>query len=907
MKFKIFSSECAKNRHNINKKIFLSETEDTLWLYKVSLFFFIIFLSFNLIHANEKPEILLVKAHEYIGKNNFSEAVPLLLQVINSFPDNPEYLNMLGSIYVKTGKFELAEESYKQATLIDSSYIKTYNNLGLVYIAQNKTMQGIKFFEQGLNKDSTYVMLYSNLALAYYNLKMFYKALDILERGMKKCPDNLEIMFKLAVLYEELGMKNAALKKYKKALIKSPADLKILTNLSLYYIQQELFSKAKSILEQIISISPSFPKQYPVYFYLGLCYQKLGDYIKAEKYLKKNLKIFSDNIETHYQLYCVYRDKRDILSAQKEYKKIIKLNPDFIFSTNALPEWKQIIEYSIILKNQPQNMDMKLQLAYSYYSLGLMAESMKIAENILNKENNNFDAIILKGLINYRRYKINKAKEIFNLVEKNFNEQTLSEIYKKVPSIKKILTQNTPEPYDEIIKKEYEAIRLKVKNDKENPEMHYEFGKTFEKMRLYDYAILEYLDAVLYKKNFISAYSDLIDVYLKTFKYEEALKVLADMLNENLNYEFSYLKTGEIYYYLFDFVRADEYLNKCLEKNYNNLEAHQLKRAIYRDKGEIDSALKEHKFILSINPEYKFTSENLSVEQAINEYKILTSHEIKSDIFSFVRLGKLYIQISEPDEAIATVEKVLEKHPDSIPLLLLKAEALYLKENKKDAEKIFNDVFKLDPRNPDVHFFLRNIYRDQGKIEKAVAEHKEILRLDPSYNFPVDTNLRFKEMIDDYEIILKINPDNAENYYQLANIYYSNGFFNQSEKNIKKCLSLNPENKKAQELLKFIIEIRNQDVESKGEVFLGARHILLLNLEDAQKVKELLNIGKNFDSLAVLWSKDKYSAKNGGDLGLFTHGKYLAEFEKAIEKLKIGEISNIIKTRMGYHIIKRTK
>ena len=83
-----------------------------------------------------------------------------------------------------------------------------------------------------------------------------------------------------------------------------------------------------------------------------------------------------------------------------------------------------------------------------------------------------------------------------------------------------------------------------------------------------------------------------------------------------------------------------------------------------------------------------------------------------------------------------------------------------------------------------------------------------------------------------------------------------------------------------------------------------------VSLEEKLSVKERLYQirkrileGESFSTLAVLYSEDPGSAKRGGELGLTGRGVFASEFETAAFNLRDGEISDVIETEFGFHII----
>jgi len=92
-------------------------------------------------------------------------------------------------------------------------------------------------------------------------------------------------------------------------------------------------------------------------------------------------------------------------------------------------------------------------------------------------------------------------------------------------------------------------------------------------------------------------------------------------------------------------------------------------------------------------------------------------------------------------------------------------------------------------------------------------------------------------------------------------------------------------------------------VKAKGNLQIRARHILVKTEEKAKEIFELIAHDGDFVELAKKHSTGP-SGKNGGDLGYFGEGQMVPPFSKAAFALKVGEVSEPVKTRFGWHLIK---
>jgi parvulin-like peptidyl-prolyl isomerase len=91
---------------------------------------------------------------------------------------------------------------------------------------------------------------------------------------------------------------------------------------------------------------------------------------------------------------------------------------------------------------------------------------------------------------------------------------------------------------------------------------------------------------------------------------------------------------------------------------------------------------------------------------------------------------------------------------------------------------------------------------------------------------------------------------------------------------------------------------------SSNKDMIRVRHILVEQRYEAEDIEGRLKAGESFETLAQKFSRCP-SSREGGDLGRFGRGRMVEAFEEAAFALQVGEVSSPVRTRFGYHLIKR--
>lgn len=202
--------------------------------------------------------------------------------------------------------------------------------------------------------------------------------------------------------------------------------------------------------------------------------------------------------------------------------------------------------------------------------------------------------------------------------------------------------------------------------------------------------------------------------------------------------------------------------------------------------------------------------------------------------------------MSQEAEKGKTVEELIKENI----LEVLIMEKIELKEAKKN---------KMTATDEEVNELIKQ-YKEKLGGEEEYKKFLENNNVDESY---------FKEMVKKEKTIEKYRED----------------YINKTEVTDEEAKKFFDENKDAYEVVK-------------------ASHILVETEEEAKNILERIEKGEDFKALAKEKSKDEGSAKEGGDLGYFTKDKMVPEFSKVAFSLKPGEVSEVVKSQYGYHIIK---
>ncbi len=219
----------------------------------------------------------------------------------------------------------------------------------------------------------------------------------------------------------------------------------------------------------------------------------------------------------------------------------------------------------------------------------------------------------------------------------------------------------------------------------------------------------------------------------------------------------------------------------------------------------------------------------------------------------------------------------------------------YIEKKDENSDEINNDVlsFIIDNEVAYQDAQKQNLKIEDSEVNEKFDQLKDALNTNPLYKEKLEkagvTEDFLKEQIKKDLVVAKYK----ENF--IKDIKISDKEMEAYYNNHKD--QFNVEEVKASQILISTLDKDNKEVSKEEKEKLK---------EKAQGVLDKIKNNEDFANLAKEYSDDKNSGKDGGDLGYFAKSDKNVEFTKEVFKLDTNQVSNLIETPYGYHIVKVT-
>lgn len=352
----------------------------------------------------------------YVALKIYNKGIEYLEAALALNPEHFQIYNNLGTAYLLVGSREKAIDCYKKAIKIRPKDAISYYNIGSIYQIQNKHEQACDYFEKAYHLDNQENYL---ISLALSELKSMqlekaakhYKALAILH------PEKDSFQYNLASCYELMRDFQSAINIMKLLLARNPKSLTMAQKLANLYIETRNFRQAKDLYDSIIlKASPSSE----VLYQYAILSTQLYDTGTAEKIFKKVIKMNPENAVAHKDLGVIYLNQRLFDYAEDEFRIAMELAPNdfdiifeyanYLYSVSKYQEADKYYDKALAIKD---DVVAKSLQAINKIELNQLDNARELIESALTEQPEHEYIQFLAGRIYYSMEDYEKAKIYF--------------------------------------------------------------------------------------------------------------------------------------------------------------------------------------------------------------------------------------------------------------------------------------------------------------------------------------------------------------------------------------------------------------------------------------------------------------------------------------------------------------
>lgn len=174
------------------------------------------------VSSNFNPQHALQTAMAQHQAGSLPQAEALYKQVLQTLPNQPDALHLLGLISKQKGDLKTAAQLMRKALAVNPNYVEAYVNLGATLQEQNNLSEAADCYRKAIALRPNYAEVHSNLGVVLKTQEHLHESAECFVRALELNPSSTETFVNLDTLLKEMAAPDEALMYYRKVLAISP-------------------------------------------------------------------------------------------------------------------------------------------------------------------------------------------------------------------------------------------------------------------------------------------------------------------------------------------------------------------------------------------------------------------------------------------------------------------------------------------------------------------------------------------------------------------------------------------------------------------------------------------------------------------------------------------------------------
>jgi tetratricopeptide (TPR) repeat protein len=205
------------------------------------------------------PQLAMMKGHAYFAVRDFAKAETAFRTLLDLEPNSMDGYSNLGALYILQNRLDEARKTFEEMATRDKNPVVAETMLGTILVRQNNSGEARKHFERAIQLNPRAAVAANNLAWDYAttggNLDT---ALKLAQTAKAELPDNAVVTDTLGWIYYQKGLASLAVTTLREASDQNPKNANIRYHLGLAHLKNGDKVAARSLLEEVLRLNPSF-------------------------------------------------------------------------------------------------------------------------------------------------------------------------------------------------------------------------------------------------------------------------------------------------------------------------------------------------------------------------------------------------------------------------------------------------------------------------------------------------------------------------------------------------------------------------------------------------------------------------------------------------------------------------